>query len=93
LLSVGGDNCARAIATYITSFDGAEAMTETKAMPALLDLTDELLVASTLLAIMAKPEANKPLLLEMCASSVERCQALVEELGRIDRRLMSEGEK
>jgi hypothetical protein len=55
-------------------------MTETEAMPSLLDLTDELLVASTLLAIMAGSEENKPLLLEMCASSVERCQELVEKL-------------
>lgn len=61
-------------------------MTETGAMPSLLDLTDELLVASTLLAIMAAPEANKPLLLEMCTSSVERCQELVEKLVQIDRR-------
>jgi hypothetical protein len=64
-------------------------MTETEAMPSLLDLTDELLVASTLLAIMAVPEMNKPLVLEMCASAVARCQALVEELVRIDRRLKS----
>ena len=63
-------------------------MKETEAMPSLLDLTDELLVASTLLAIMAVPEMNKPLMLEMCASALERCQALVEELVRIDRRLM-----
>ncbi len=83
-----------AIPSYIFfSLDGAEAMTETKAMPALLDLTDELLAASMLLAIMAEPGANKPLLLEMCASSVERCQELVEKLVRIDRRQMSEGEK
>ena len=68
-------------------------MTEAGVMPSLLDLTDELLVASTLLAIMAGSEENKPLLLEMCASSVERCQELVEKLVRIDRRQMSEGEK
>jgi hypothetical protein len=66
-------------------------MTGTGAMPSLLDLTDELLIASTLLAIMAGPEANKVLLLEMCASSVERCQTLVEKLVIIDRQLMSEG--
>ena len=64
-------------------------MTETRALPSLLDLTDELLVAATLLSIMAVPEANTPLVLEMCASAVERCQALVEELVRIDRRLMT----
>jgi hypothetical protein len=61
-------------------------MTETGVMPSLLDLTDELHVASTLLAIMAESEANKPLLLEMCASSVERCQELVDKLVKIDRR-------
>jgi hypothetical protein len=61
-------------------------MTEAGAMPTLLDLTDELLVASTLLAIMAAPEGNKPMLLEMCASSVERCQKLAENLVLIDRR-------
>ena len=61
-------------------------MTESGAMPSLLDLTDELLVASTLLAIMADPQANKPMLLEKCASSVERCQELVEKLVLIDRR-------
>ena len=64
-------------------------MTETGAMPSLLDLTDELLVAATLLSIMSVPEANTPLVREMCASAVERCQALVDELVRIDRRLMS----
>jgi hypothetical protein len=67
-------------------------MTETRAMPSLLDLTDELLVASTLLSIMAAPEANKPILLEMCASSVERCQELVEKLVQIDRRYADVGE-
>jgi hypothetical protein len=61
-------------------------MTETGVIPSLFDLTDELLVASTLLAIMAELEENKPLLLEMCASSVERCQELVEKLVKIDRR-------
>ena len=64
-------------------------MIETGPMPSLLNLTDELLVASTLLAIMAEPEAKTPLVLEMCVSAVERCQALVEELVRIDRALMS----
>jgi hypothetical protein len=50
------------IPSYIFfSLDGAEAMTEPKAMPSLLDLTDELLAASMLLAIMAEPGANKAL--------------------------------
>ena len=44
---------------------------------------------STLVAIMAEPEANKPLVLEMCASSVQRCQRLVGELALIGGRLMS----
>jgi hypothetical protein len=47
-----------------------------------------LLVASTLVAIAAEPEADMPLVLEMCASALERCQALVEELLGTDRRLM-----
>jgi hypothetical protein len=68
-------------------------MTEIGALPSLLELTDELLVASTLLAIMAGPDANQPLMLDMCASSVDRCQTLVEKLVRIDRQLMSKGEK
>jgi hypothetical protein len=71
----------------------SKVIAEIEVQPLLLDLTDELLVASTLLAIMAAPEGNKPMLLEMCASSVERCQELVEKLIQIDRRLMSEGEK
>ncbi len=62
-------------------------------MHSLSDLTDELLVASTLLAMTGAPQADLPVLREMCSTAVERCQALVEELVRIDRRLMSEGEK
>jgi hypothetical protein len=62
-------------------------MTETGAMPSLLDLTDELLVASTLLTMMAAPEANTTLLLEMCATSVGRCQELTEKLVKIERRI------
>jgi hypothetical protein len=68
-------------------------MTETGATPSLFDLTDELLVASTLLAMMGAPHADIPVLRGMCSTAVERCQALVEELVRIDRRLMSEGER
>ena len=64
-------------------------MTETGAPPSLFDLTDELLVASTLLAMMGAPQADLPVLREMCSTAVERCQALVEELVRIDRQLMS----
>ena len=44
---------------------------------------------STFIAIMAESEANKPLVLEMCASSVHRCKKLVEELALIEGRLMS----
>jgi hypothetical protein len=64
-------------------------MTETGATPSLFDLTDELLVASTLLAMMEAPQADLPVLREMCLAAVERSQALVEELVRIDRQLMS----
>ncbi len=61
-------------------------MTGTEATPSLSDLTDELLVASTLLAMMGAPQTDLPVLREMCSTAVERCQALVEELVRIDRR-------
>ena len=68
-------------------------MTETGATPSLFDLTDELLVASTLLAMMEAPQADLPVLREMCSTAVDRCQELVEGLVRIDRRLMAEDEK
>jgi hypothetical protein len=68
-------------------------MTETEATPSLSDLTDELMLASTLLAMMRAPQADLPVLRKMCSTAVERCQALVEELVRIDSRLMSEGER
>lgn len=57
----------------------AERMTE------LEDLTDELLVLSVLLAIMATPSDRAPVLLAMCAASVERCQHHVERLVRSER--------
>ena len=47
-------------------------MTETGATPSLFDLTDELLVASTLLAMMEAPQADLPVLREMCLTAVER---------------------
>ncbi len=68
-------------------------MTETGAPPSLFDLTDELLVASTLLAMMRAPQADLPVLREMCSTAVDRCQELVEELVRLDRRLMAEAQK
>jgi hypothetical protein len=68
-------------------------MTETGATPSLFDLTDELLLASTLLAMMGAPQADLPVLREMCSTAVDRCQVLVEGLVRIDRRLMAEDEK
>lgn len=61
-------------------------MTRTDARPILLDLADELLVASTLLEILAAPEADKPVVLRLGASSVERCQELAAELVRIEMR-------
>ncbi len=64
-------------------------MTGTGATPSLSDLTDELLIASTLLAMMGAPQADLPVLREMCSTAVDRCQELVEELVRIDRVLMS----
>jgi hypothetical protein len=68
-------------------------MTETGATPSLFDLTDELLLASTLLAMMGAPQADLPVLREMCSTAVDQCQVLVEGLVRIDRRLMAEDEK
>ncbi len=68
-------------------------MTETGVTPSLFDLTDELLLASTLLAMMESPQADMPVLREMCSTAVDRCQALVDELVRIDRKLISQGEK
>ncbi len=61
-------------------------MTETGAMPSLLDLADELRVASTLLAVLATPEANTTLLLQMCAASVGRCQKVTETPVKLERR-------
>jgi hypothetical protein len=68
-------------------------MNETGETPSLFDLTDELLVASTLLAMMGAPQADLPVLRHMCSSAVDRCQELVEALVRTDRRLMAEDEK
>lgn len=68
-------------------------MTETGALPSLLDLKDELLVTVTILSIMSIPEANTPSVQKICASALERCLALVEELVRMERAQMSEGEK
>ena len=68
-------------------------MTEAGATPSLFDLTDELLIASTLLAMMEAPQADLPVLRKMCSTAVDRCQALVEEMVLIDRRLISQGEK
>jgi hypothetical protein len=63
-------------------------MTETGALPSRLDLSDDLFVASTLFAVMSVSEADMPWILEIFASAVEHCQALVEALVRIDRRRM-----
>lgn len=55
----------------------------------LTEPSDEPFVASILIAILADPDAKKPLVLEIFTSVVERCEAQVEELFLIDRRLMS----
>jgi hypothetical protein len=49
-------------------------------------MTDELLVASTLLAMMELTEGKNPELLGMCRFSLERCQGLVEKMVQSDRR-------
>ncbi len=61
-------------------------MSDTEAVPTLMDLTDELLAAGTLLALMKTPGADWPVLLEMCSDAVERCQALTHKLAFIDSR-------
>lgn len=61
-------------------------MTNAYARPELLNLTDELLVASTLLAMMEATEGKNAELLEMCRFSMERCQELVEKMVQSDRR-------
>lgn len=61
-------------------------MTDTVSIPSLFNITDELLVASTLLAMMEATEGKNPELLEMCTFSVARCQELVEQMVRNDRR-------
>jgi hypothetical protein len=47
--------------------------------------TDELFVASSIIPIQADQDAKKPLVLEIFASEMERCQGLREELVMIDR--------
>ena len=44
------------------------------------DLANELLVASTLLALMAVPSERTPTLRSMCGAAVERCQGHVARL-------------
>jgi len=65
-------------------------MTDTLSNPSLFEITDkitdELLVASTLLAMMEATEGKNPELLEMCTFSVAQCQELVEKMVQSDRR-------
>lgn len=49
-------------------------------MDRLNDLADELIVISTLLSIMATSSERAPLLRDMCAAAIERCQGQVDEL-------------
>lgn len=60
-------------------------MAKPEALPSLLDLTDELLVACTLLAMMEAPGMDKAMLMQMCSTSVQRCQEITAKLVRIDR--------
>jgi hypothetical protein len=63
-------------------------MTDPVSTPSLSDITEELLIASTLLKMMKRMEGKDIEVLEMCTFSVARCQELVEKMVQIDRRLM-----
>ena len=75
-----------AIRLAIPSPTRDKAMKDTLSEPSLFDITDELLVASTLLAMMEATEGKNPELLEMCTFSVAQCQEMVEKMVRSDRR-------
>ena len=49
-------------------------------MDRLNDLADELIVVSTLLSIMATSSERAPLLRDMCAAAIKRCQGQVAML-------------
>lgn len=61
-------------------------MMDSESGPSVLELTDELLVASTLLAMMEAPKADLSILREMCVFSIKRCQDLTAKMVWSDRR-------
>lgn len=59
-------------------------MTKTEPLLTTLDLKDELFVISTLLTLIESSDPNMPVLMEICADSVARCQELAEKLVQTD---------
>lgn len=59
-------------------------MTQNNRLSTLEDLTDELLVVSTLLDMMTAPMKIEASMLELCAASASRCQHLVVQLLEIE---------
>ena len=59
-------------------------MTQSDRLSTLENLTDELLVVSTLLDMMTAPLKIEPSMLELCAASASRCQHLVVQLLEIE---------
>ena len=59
-------------------------MTQIDRLSTLEDLTDELLVVSTLLDMMTAPLKIEASMLELCAASASRCQHLVVQLLEIE---------
>jgi hypothetical protein len=59
-------------------------MTQNNRLSTLEDLTDELLVVSTLLDMMTAPMKIEASMLELCAASASRCQHLVVQLLAIE---------
>lgn len=55
-------------------------MTQIDRLSTLEDLTDELLVVSTLLDMMAAPLKIDASMLDLCSASASRCQHLVGQL-------------
>ena len=60
-------------------------MTQIDRLSTLENLTDELLVVSTLLDMMTAPLKIEASMLELCAASASRCQHLVVQLLEIER--------
>ena len=61
-------------------------MSSTDRLPIMRNLTDELLVVSALLDMLASPQESAASLLGLCTASAERCQQLVARLVRMEAR-------